>query len=176
MLCLQEVDNAADFYIPELAKLGYDVVHQKRPSRLLEKEGLAMAFRKGTLELLASEVVDLSELGRLKASHFGFSNQGMFCMFRHLGTGVVFVCGNCHLHFNAKIDYVRYAQIVFLVERLNSFIEREMESLLTTAKPCVLLCGDFNSGPVSSVMSALHGEPLDLAGRSQGTAASLLDA
>ena len=63
---------------------------------------------------------------------------------------------NCHLHFNDKLDFVKYAQIVYLLEELNKFIPK-----VTDQKPCVILCGDFNSSPDSSVMRVLHGEEID---------------
>jgi hypothetical protein len=93
-----------------------------------EKEGIAIAYKNSKLELLDSQIINLSDLKNFKGSMYDYSNQGMFNLFRHLGSGVVFVCCNCHLHFNAKIDYVRYAQIVFLMHLLNSFIEKAMVS------------------------------------------------
>jgi mRNA deadenylase 3'-5' endonuclease subunit Ccr4 len=75
------------------------------------------------------------------------------------------------LHFNAAIDYVRHAQVVYLLEKMGEFIATaQLEK-----KPAVILSGDFNSEPVSSVMSVLHNESLDLAGRSEGSAASTLN-
>lgn len=78
---------------------------------------------------------------------------------------------NCHLHFNAAIDYVRHAQVVYLLEKMDEFIA----TAKLEKKPAVILSGDFNSEPVSSVMSVLHNESLDLAGRSEGSAASTLN-
>jgi endonuclease/exonuclease/phosphatase family metal-dependent hydrolase len=95
-------------------------------------------------------------------------------MLRHAATGVVFVAANCHLYFDAKVDYIRHAQMVYLLERLALFIESASLKHGLKHKPAVILCGDFNSGPVSSVMSVLHDEPLELAPQPSDSAASAL--
>lgn len=99
----------------------------------------------------------------------------MFCMFKHIATEVVFVAVNCHLYFDAKVDYIRHAQAVYLLERLSAFIANEMANKAIKTKPCVILCGDLNSEPVSSVLSVFHGDTLDLDSWAEGTAASFLN-
>jgi hypothetical protein len=73
------------------------------------QEGCAVAFKQMTFEWLATEFIDMSDLEKLKGSHWGKSNQGMAVMLRHHATQATLVVANCHLHFNAAIDYVRHA-------------------------------------------------------------------
>lgn len=100
----------------------------------------------------------MSDLRKHYGSAFSKTNQGMVCLFRLKETGFNLIVANCHLYFDARVDFVRFAQVVYLMERINGFINAAMPTL--KAKPPIILCGDFNSDPHSSVMSALHNESL----------------
>jgi len=113
------------------------------------------------LECLGTEFIDMADLGRIKGSHWSKVNQGMVSIFRHRKTGAMIVVANCHLHFNSAIDYVRHAQMVYLLERIGHFVSTWTDSLQLTSKPCLILCGDLNSGPQSSVLTILQGETFD---------------
>ncbi len=70
-------------------------------------------------------------------------------------SGVKFVAGSTHLHFNPQFDFVKYAQALYLKERAALFLQTHGVDL-----PLVI-GGDFNSEPVSSVMSLLHSEDIE---------------
>ena len=48
IVCVQELDRAADFYIEQFTNLGYNVLHESRPSILIKKEGLAQSILRST--------------------------------------------------------------------------------------------------------------------------------
>lgn len=109
IVCVQELDRAADFYIEQFTNLGYNVLHESRPSILIKKEGLAIAYKRDKIELLKSESIDMSDLKNIYGNEFSKTNQARLCLFRHVLTGFVFVVANCHLYFDARVDFVRFA-------------------------------------------------------------------
>lgn len=83
----------------------------------------------------------------------------MFCLFEHVESRKKFVAGNLHLHFNPEKDFIKFAQASYVVERGADFARRhtlnEKESIP------IFICGDYNSMPISSVMSLFHDEDIE---------------
>ena len=106
---MQEVDKVSDFYIPQFAKLGYELLHYKRP-RFFQSDGIAIAYRKSTINLLEVEWVDLNNVAGLYGGsrRFKRDNQAMFALFKLNSTKQKFVAGNVHLHFNPAKDDVKF--------------------------------------------------------------------
>jgi hypothetical protein len=59
------------------------------------------------------------------------------------------------LHFNPKLDFVKFAQALHLKERAALFLNQNGKDLP------IFIAGDYNSEPVSSVMSMLHSEDIE---------------
>ena len=58
---------------------------------------------------------------------------------------------NTHLHWNPKLDFVKYAQAFWLQKSIAEFIEtRNLEDVP------VIICGDFNSKAGDSAISAMY--------------------
>jgi len=75
VLCLQEMDHAQDVYLPALDKMGYKTLYyQKKPVNNVQKEGLAISFKSEILELVASECIDMNEVGNRRGAHWGKCN------------------------------------------------------------------------------------------------------
>jgi mRNA deadenylase 3'-5' endonuclease subunit Ccr4 len=66
LVCTQELDHASDFYIEQLETLGYSTIHKPRPCPIRTLEGLGISFKRQTLELIASEFIDLSVLSEIR--------------------------------------------------------------------------------------------------------------
>jgi len=62
---------------------------------------------------------------------------------------------NAHLLSAPSLDFVKQAQAYFLLRGLSTFIEKEGKGEYQTP---VIICGDFNSRPSSSVSSLFHGD------------------
>ena len=68
VICMQEVDRFYDFYEPEFAKLGFKVVHFKRP-KFFKSDGIAVAYRTSAIELITYEEVDMNDLQNIYGSY-----------------------------------------------------------------------------------------------------------
>ena len=87
---------------------------------------------------------------------FEMGNQAMLLLFEHIKTGHRFVGGSIHLHFNPLKDYIKHAQSVYFIERASAFVKKHSQQ-----ETIPFFCGgDFNSGPISSVMSVIHHESI----------------
>ena len=68
------------------------------------------------------------------------------------------MAGNLHLHFNPKNDFIKFAQASYVMQRAAEFVRKH--SADGQALP-LFICGDYNSIPVSSVMSVFHNEDIE---------------
>ena len=80
----------------------------------------------------------------------------MLCHFKHLKSQENVIVGNMHLHYNPDKDYMKYAQAAYMMERATRFYIKNSTSKVIP----LVLCGDYNSLPVSSVMSVFHKEDI----------------
>ena len=80
----------------------------------------------------------------------------MLCLVQHKKTKKKIVVGNTHLISNPFLDYINVAYAHYLVDKAAEFIRQQGEGELP-----FILCGDMNSQPSSSVISAFHGEDIE---------------
>ena len=155
ILCLQEVDRVSDYYNEVLTALGYKLIHYGRPG-ILRGEGVAIAYNIEKFKLQLVEKIDFDDLAKIypAGGQFRRANQAMLCLFETKTNGRKFVAGTCHLHFNPKFDFVKHAQALYLKERASLFLQKHGLELP------LFIGGDYNSEPVSSVMSVLHSEDI----------------
>lgn len=112
------------------------------------------------MRLLNVEYVDLNELSKVFSNRtFNRDNQAMFCLFEHIPSKIRFVAGNLHLHFNPKKDFIKFAQAAYVLEQGASFARRH--TLYNQVPLPLFICGDYNSMPISSVMSLFHDEDIE---------------
>ena len=83
----------------------------------------------------------------------------MFCLFEHLSSQRKVIAGNLHLHFNPKKDFIKFAQASYVLERGAKFMKKH--SMDESVPLPIFICGDYNSTPVSSVMSLFHDEDIE---------------
>jgi len=84
----------------------------------------------------------------------------MFCLFEHLSSRKKIIAGNLHLHFNPKKDFIKFAQASYVLEKGAEFARKHNMSSASGPLP-IFICGDFNSTPISSVMSLFHDEDIE---------------
>jgi len=65
---------------------------------------------------------------------------------------------NTHLHWNPKFDYVKFGQSFWLLKCVATFIK---ENNLNVDSTPIIICGDFNSKPSSSVFHCMNGRKYD---------------
>jgi mRNA deadenylase 3'-5' endonuclease subunit Ccr4 len=56
---------------------------------------------------------------------------------------------NTHIHWNPKLDFVKYGQSFWLLLKISEFLEDNDISLETVP---LVICGDFNSTPQASTI------------------------
>ena len=81
----------------------------------------------------------------------------MLCCLDHKKTQKKLIIGNAHLFWNPTHDHVKFAQAHFLKEKAAEYMRKL--SFFGQNMPFIL-CGDFNSLPLSSVMLALEGKDI----------------
>ena len=153
------MDRVADFYKPKLEELGMELIHFKRP-QFWKSDGIAIAYHSEKVKLIDTEFVDLNELTKVyNNSTFKRDNQAMFCLFEHMGSRKKIIAGNLHLHFNPKKDHIKFAQASYVLEKGSGFARRHRYD--NQMELPIFICGDYNSMPISSVMSLFHDEDIE---------------
>ena len=79
----------------------------------------------------------------------------MLCLFEFKPCKKKIIAGVAHLYFNPTGDFVKHAQALYLIQRACKFMRN-----YGTELP-LFIGGDFNSEPISSVMSVLHSEDVE---------------
>lgn len=129
IMCLQEIDHYYDFFKPQLEKLGYIGVYQKKGA--WHQDGCCIFFKNHYK----------------KIEEYAIKYPG-----NQVAVGVLIECGNCPLyvfstHLKSKVgfDWLRKEQ----AEVLLNYIENLQQYP-------VLVCGDFNSQPYSIPYKAMY--------------------
>lgn len=153
IICLQEVDHFEDFYKPHLASLGYEVCLKYRRGL----DAVLIGWKRDQFRLLDKQEIEYEELGGLFldfASDFKRGNVGLLCVLEHVQSKKVMVVGNTHIHWNPKFDHVKLWQGYLLTKCTSELLRKHNLAIETTP---LLLCGDFNSTPESSLVHFMHG-------------------
>ena len=66
--------------------------------------------------------------------------------------------GNCHFEHDPRFDHVKYGQAIYYLERIAKYI-RENKGMSETLP--FVTGGDYNSLPISSVLSAFYNEDIE---------------
>ena len=144
---------------------------QKHTSLWFQQHEIAIAFKTSKFSLLDFELIDLNDLGELHDNgEYLKCNQAMLCLLKHTHTQKKIVVGNAHLQWNPELDYIKFAQAYYLVDKTAEYVrmhENKGGSFVDDSPSKVeqsislLLCGDYNSLPVSSGLSAFHCENIE---------------
>lgn len=104
------------------------------------------------------EFIDLNEIRKWFAADSGFpvskNNNAMLCLLQNQQTNDTIVVGNAHLEHKPEWDHVKFAQAAFLVDKAAKYVRENGNAPF-------ICCGDFNSLPVSSVLSVFYGENIE---------------
>ena len=167
IVCLQEVQNdtfEADLR-PAMEALGFDHVYAPKTRTMFTNkytsEGAAIFFRASRFRKVDHFVLDFdaraAEFGHANKAQLNRLSRGNVALFtmledtRHGGRPLV--VANTHITADVDAGDVKIWQTQTLLESLHEWIMRTT-SMHASAAP-VLLCGDFNSTPDSSVYELL---------------------
>eukprot|EP00930_Biecheleria_cincta_P042691 TRINITY_DN29380_c0_g1_i1.p1 TRINITY_DN29380_c0_g1~~TRINITY_DN29380_c0_g1_i1.p1 ORF type:complete len:420 (-),score=71.70 TRINITY_DN29380_c0_g1_i1:947-2206(-) len=150
VLCLQEIE--VDRSPSELGLGRYACVHARRPPRsfgLRREDGCLTAWRPEDFELVRHQVISFDDhLKKLPVwEPYQSGNVALIVELKPLGSpvGWTILVANTHLAFGEEKEELRQLQLSLLLMAINDFGNKH-----------VVLCGDLNSIPGSSVHSLLR--------------------
>eukprot|EP01038_Epipyxis_sp_PR26KG_P006064 gene6064-8349_t len=174
--CLQEVDHD-DFYREYFCnKNGYNHLYLQRPTK---SDGCFIAYNSNKLELCRFDNIQLNDLSVLDYASGVNSNRNRFLKhnvaqiaeFKCRTTGSLFTTINCHIHWNPNLKEVKFAQVKYILDKLQIFNNLFP---MSTPQP-VLFCGDFNSFPNSEIYSLITSHLLNNNIKEDNKSSSLLN-
>ena len=177
VLCLQEVDTFDEVVYPLMNGLGYDGYCVIREGK---RDGCAIFYKKSVWSCLASECVQFDDLASLATDGstsysdsnghtnalFGFQrsflrrNAAALIVIEHCASKQRVVISSAHLFWNPGYEYVKLAQIKYLVERIHRIARMNSYDPINHMIP-VIMCGDFNSKPGSIVTDFIKNGVID---------------
>ena len=84
---------------------------------------------------------------------FKKNNAGLMAKLAHKASHREFIISTTHLNWNPKLDFVKYAQMVNMFQRIQGFDSRVKEDKIP-----VIMCGDMNCPPTSQLFAFMKGE------------------
>ena len=77
--------------------------------RRVDNDAVLIGYKKDQFELLDALHIQYNDLGdRFRHNIFKKNNTGIVAKLRHKSTGKEFILGCTHLHWNPKVDFVKY--------------------------------------------------------------------
>ena len=163
VLCLQEIqaDHYEDHFQPYFARLGYESVFKVKTREAMGRkgkiDGCATSFRKQMFSLREQYAVEYNSIAQTRTKEPRTLNRclkgnvGLILILDTLdGSGPIIVA-NTHLHWDPDLTDVKLYQVDAFMQELEMLIQSRR---LGSDVP-VLVCGDFNSQPGSSVYDFL---------------------
>lgn len=169
LLCLQEVDNYFEFYRGALRKIGYNGQSYKRRTseRSEKRDGSLIAFSTDRFELLEETHIEfnalrgsapcLQELARLRnvegvdgastAENYLIRDKvAAVVVLRDTISDSVLLVASAHIFWDPSCTDIKILQAVALARHLDAIVQRRDDI------DNVVLAGDFNSEPDSSIL------------------------
>ena len=126
-----------------------------------EPHTIAVAYKAEEWFLIDVELVDLGKPKQWFLNEPEFApkaKNAILCLFKHQQSHKTIVVANAHFDHNPNFDEVKFAQAVYLLERSAKYVRTHKGNEETLPFIC---CGDFNSLPISSVLSVFYNENID---------------
>ena len=175
VLCMQEVqaDHFENFLYPQLNQLGYEGLYKQKTREAFgpagRVDGCATFYKRNKFTLRVNNVIEFNEAALKMAKEDRFSrtvplegtnensikrvlrdNVAQICVLEMLGSynvPVQICISNVHIYWDPQYADVKLWQAHILIKELQNFI--------TTNDIPLILMGDFNSSPDSSVYNLL---------------------
>ena len=154
------MSHREDSFEEAMKKIGYwlvSFVKEKAPKIFYHE--ICIAIKQDEYTLLDKELINLDDVASLyKGTGYRRHNQAMLVCLGHNKTKEMVIVGNAHLYYNPAQDQVRFAQAHFILDKAAAFCRKHT---MGSAPIPFIMCGDWNSHPVSSVLSAIYGEDIE---------------
>ncbi|KAF9154109.1 Protein angel 1 [Linnemannia schmuckeri] len=151
--CLQEIDREhyVGFFQPTFREWGYSGVFKKRNGD--KPDGCAIFFRNKTVKAVQLLGVNFDENAFTRKENIGIV--GIFDIIHRERTRKVCLATS-HIIFHPTYGMTKIAQLRMLLDSAREMIEEQ------NADIPIILCGDFNALPYSTVMRYLTDESIDV--------------
>merc|ERR1711871_457961 len=176
ILCMQEVqaDHFESFLYPQLSQQGYEGLYKKKTREAFGPkgriDGCAMFYKRNKFQLRVNNVIEFNEAALKMSNEDRFANPipmegnnensiqrllrdnvAQICVLEMMGqynVPIQICVSNVHIFWDPKFADVKLWQSHILVKELQNFIAQNDLPLI--------LMGDFNSEPSSSVYEFMH--------------------
>mmetsp|Transcript_10923 Transcript_10923/g.27498 ORF Transcript_10923/g.27498 Transcript_10923/m.27498 type:complete len:336 (-) Transcript_10923:594-1601(-) len=163
ILCLQEVqaDHFEDHYKPWLERMGYDGVFKSKTredmGRRGKVDGCATFYKRSMFGLRGKHEVEFNSIARQRMKDSRVLNRvlkgniGLIVILEVLdGSRLTLCVANTHIFWDPDLSDVKLFQVDCFMQKLE-----EISAQLAVDVP-IILCGDFNSEPSSSVYELIN--------------------
>ena len=127
-----------------------------------EKHTIAIAYKAEEWFLIDYQLIDLADIGQWMPNEVSYqkSKQAMLVYLQHRVSHQTIVLGNTHFEHSPLYDHVKFAQAVYFIERAAKYVRVNKSASEDDSLPFIS-GGDFNSLPMSSVLSAFYNENIE---------------
>lgn len=153
VLCLQEVQHSSylEKVRPFLESLDYNMGYLQKGNNL--PDGSLIAFKEENFKRIFTREVHMYHEDKCATGQIA-----LILLLQHLKSGEFLLVTTTHLVFNPYRGDWKLKQIIEVVAEIQDYLGKEDQST------AVVLCGDFNSQPHSSLVNYLLQSPVDISG------------
>jgi len=158
IFCAQEVEKRYydEYFEPRLTVAGYTGVYKKRPNTRVD--GLALFYKTNKFNLKAYHDIDFNVLAnKFNDSKYLVDRIALLSVLESTESDVnpqKFLIASTHIWWDREAYDIQYGQVDMLVNEVEQIAEKENLP--------VVVCGDFNTFPGSSLYHHLSGSKLKL--------------
>ena len=135
--------------------------HKEYRDFLIRFHTIAIAYKTDEWDLINYETIDFLDLKNQFPGVIEFqkkSRGAILCLLKHKASGQTIVLGNTHFEHDPLKDHVKFAQAAYYIEHIARYILKNKGNEDTLP---FITGGDFNSLPISSVLSAFYNENIE---------------
>jgi len=148
IICLQEVE---DSYLskdinPCLERMGYITKFKQRTGG--RPDGVLTAVKKDKFQVLLTVPVEYFKDNEPLANRF---NVGLIVIAKMKSSGAILCICNTHLLYNTSRGDIKLVQLCTFLAEIDRVLKEQVSKY--NNRPAVLICGDFNSTPTSSIFN-----------------------
>ncbi|GMH81432.1 hypothetical protein TrVE_jg13907 [Triparma verrucosa] len=157
VICLQDVDDFAEWWRPQMSQAGYDAIYKKRTTHLRPRqEGVVIAYKRDTFQMFRSHLLELNDAvtddiedrnlaERSRTDHVGI----MLCLqpWEKCDDPSGVLVANVVLEEEADLEAVRMLQAQYVAQEISKF-NKDFQLP-------IILCGALNCTPGGKVYEVL---------------------
>ena len=163
------MDNFEEVYKPEFDKHDYSYQLNYRN----DKDAVLVGYNKNKFKLVDKMPINFNDIGEVHnwSKDFRKCNQALLCLLEHIDSGQKLIVVSTHFHWNSELDYVKYAQGVWLLKSISEFLKKnqlsvgeeneEKDDFFSSSNIPLIVSGDFNSEPSSTLLHLMNDQKVN---------------